>query len=178
MYAIVSLAGKQTILELGAIIDTDHVNAEVGAVLEINEVLSYHDGKAIKIGQPLLDKYTVKAKVLDHGKDKKIRVVHFKRRQNHLKWQGSRAHFTKLQIIEFKGPGVNEVFSEPKSEKKKVATEKAVSADKKVAPKAEKAVKKSAPKSEKVVKKSATKAEKAVKKPAVKKSDSESKDKA
>ena len=167
MYAIVSLAGKQTILELGAIIDTDHVNAEVGTVLEINEVLSYHDGKAIKIGQPLLDKYTVKAKVLDHGKDKKIRVVHFKRRQNHLKWQGSRAHFTKLQIIEFKGPGVNEVFSEPKSEQKVVATEKAVSADKKAAPKSEKAVKKSAPK-----------AEKAVKKPAAKKSDSESKDKA
>ena len=164
MYAIVSLAGKQTILELGAIIDTDNVNAEVGTVLEINEVLSYHDGKAIKIGQPLLDKYSVKARVLDHGKDKKIRVVHFKRRQNHLKWQGSRAHFTKLQIIEFKGPGVKEVFTESKPEKnavvKEVAAEKVVAVDKKPAPKAEKAVKKQAPKK------------------AAKKTDSDSKDKA
>jgi len=118
MYAIVSLAGKQTVLELGAIIDTDAIEAEVGSTLDIQEVLCFHDGKAAQFGTPKLEKFSIKAKVLGHGKDKKIRVVHFKRRQNHLKWQGSRAHFTKLQIVEIAGPGVKEQYVEPKVEKK------------------------------------------------------------
>ncbi len=118
MYAIVSLAGKQTVLELGAIIDTDAIEAEVGSTLDIQDVLCFHDGKAAQFGTPKLEKFSIKAKVVGHGKDKKIRVVHFKRRQNHLKWQGSRAQFTKLQIVEIAGPGVKEKFVEPKAEKK------------------------------------------------------------
>lgn len=143
MYAIVSLAGKQTVLELGAIIDTDAVEAEVGSTFDIQDVLCFHDGKAAQFGSPKLEKFSIKAKVLGHGKDKKIRVVHFKRRQNHLKWQGSRAHFTKLQIVEIAGPGVKEKFVEPKAEKKadaKAPTKAA--ADSKATPK--KAVKSAA----------------------------------
>ena len=119
MYAIVSLAGKQTILELGAYVDTDLVNAEVGSMLDLNEVLCFHDGKALQVGKPLLEKYNIQARVVEHAKAKKIRVVHFKRRQNHLKWQGSRAQYTKLQIMSIKGPGVNEIFVEPKVDNSK-----------------------------------------------------------
>ena len=136
MYAIVSLAGKQTVLELGAILDTDAIEAEVGSTLDIHDVLCFHDGKAAQFGTPKLEKFVIRAKVLGHGKDKKIRVVHFKRRQNHLKWQGSRAHFTKLQIVEITGPGVKEKYVEPKQEKPAAkASEKKSSVSKeKVAP--------------------------------------------
>ncbi|MEC8063968.1 MAG: 50S ribosomal protein L21 [Pseudomonadota bacterium] len=129
MYAIVSLAGKQTILELGAYVDTDLVNAEVGSLLDLNEVLCFHDGKVLQIGKPLLDKYNIQARVVEHAKSKKIRVVHFKRRQNHLKWQGSRAQYTKLQIMSIKGPGVNEVFVEPKDVKSKTEAAKSEKAE-------------------------------------------------
>lgn len=129
MYAIVSLAGKQTILELGAYVDTDLVNAEVGSLLDLNEVLCFHDGKVLQIGKPLLDKYNIQARVVEHAKSKKIRVVHFKRRQNHLKWQGSRAQYTKLQIMSIKGPGVNEVFVEPKDDKSKTEAAKSEKAE-------------------------------------------------
>ncbi len=154
MYAIVSLAGKQTVLELGAIIDTDAIEAEVGSTFDIQDVLCFHDGKAAQFGTPKLEKFSIKAKVLGHGKDKKIRVVHFKRRQNHLKWQGSRAHFTKLQIVEIAGPGVKEKFVEPKAEKKAdaKAPTKAAADKTKAAPK--KAVK-SAPQDKAVSKKPA-----------------------
>ena len=116
MYAIVALAGKQTVLKLGALIDTDLVDANAGDELAIDQVLCFHDGEVAQFGKPHLDKFVVRAKVIEHAKADKIRVVHFKRRQHHLKWQGSRAQYTKLQVVGITGPGVNEKYVEPKAE--------------------------------------------------------------
>ena len=55
--------------------------------------------KEIKIGTPLLKGISVKAKVLEQKKGKKVIVFKKKRRKNYKKTIGHRQNFTVLKIL-------------------------------------------------------------------------------
>ena len=96
MYAIVKTGGKQYKVTEGLVFETELLNAEVNSDVELevllaadeNNVYAGSDAKAVK----------VVAKVVEHGKGKKLNIFTYKAKKNVRKRQGHRQPYTKLQV--------------------------------------------------------------------------------
>ena len=99
MYAVVVTGGKQYKVSEGDVIYVEKINADVDSTVEIDNVLavSKEDGKLV-VGKSELESAKVSAKVLSHGKNKKVIVFKYKRKLDYRKKQGHRQPYTKLQI--------------------------------------------------------------------------------
>jgi large subunit ribosomal protein L21 len=102
MYAVIMSGGKQYRVQEGDILKLESLSQEVGQPIEFDKILLVGEGDQIKVGQPYLDGNLVKASVLGHGRHKKIKVVKFRRRKHHEKWQGHRQNYTEVKITEIK----------------------------------------------------------------------------
>ena len=100
MYAVVKTGGKQYKVTKGEVIKVEKLDAEVGSEVDLPDVLMVIDGDNVQVGTPVLENAMVKAKVLEHGKDKKVIVFKKKRRKGYKKKRGHRQHFTTLEIQE------------------------------------------------------------------------------
>lgn len=99
MYAIIETGGKQYRVQEGDIIQIEKLDAEVGNNVSFDKVLAVsNDDGSVVFGKPLLEDKKVEAKVLEHGKDKKIIVFKYKAKKNERKKQGHRQPYTKVQI--------------------------------------------------------------------------------
>ncbi len=102
MFAVVKTGGKQYTVTPGEVLRVEKLNAEVGSEVELPEVLMVADGDDVKVGTPTLEGAFVKAKVIEHGKAKKVIVFKKKRRKGYKKKRGHRQHFTTIEIQEVK----------------------------------------------------------------------------
>lgn len=100
MYAVIMSGGKQYRVQTGDIIKLETVSFKEGETIAFDKVLLVGEGDSIQFGQPYLDKGVVKAVVLSHGRHKKIKIIKFKRRKHHEKWQGHRQNYTEVKITE------------------------------------------------------------------------------
>ena len=98
MYAIVESGGKQFKVSQGDTIVVEKVAAEVGDTIVLDKVFFVSAESGVKVGSPVLSGARVTAKVVDHGRDKKIVVFKYKSKKNYHKKQGHRQPFTKLLI--------------------------------------------------------------------------------
>ena len=98
MYAVIQTGGKQYRVVEGDTMKVEKLAAEEGASVELDKVLMIADGADVKIGKPYLDGGRVTATVKFHGRAKKVKIIKFRRRKNHLKRQGHRQWFTELEI--------------------------------------------------------------------------------
>lgn len=98
MYAIVESGGKQFKVSQGDKIFVEKVNAEIGETVSLDKVFLVSDDGNVRIGSPTLAGAKVVAKVLLHGRAKKIVVFKYKSKKNYHKKQGHRQSFSKLQI--------------------------------------------------------------------------------
>ncbi|MBF0470428.1 MAG: 50S ribosomal protein L21 [Gammaproteobacteria bacterium] len=98
MYAVVKTGGKQYRVSEGQVLRVEKLDAEVGASLELSDVLMVADGSEIKVGAPYVEGGKVSATVKAHGRDDKVMIVKFRRRKHHMKRQGHRQYFTELEI--------------------------------------------------------------------------------
>ncbi|MBN2366112.1 MAG: 50S ribosomal protein L21 [Calditrichaeota bacterium] len=98
MYAIVDIAGKQFRAEENKILKVPYLHQEVGELVEFDNVLLMGDEKETKIGNPLVKDAKVSAKILEHGRDKKVIVWKKKRRKGYQVKRGHRQNFTRIQI--------------------------------------------------------------------------------
>jgi large subunit ribosomal protein L21 len=80
------------------VIKVEKIEAEKGATVELDQVLMVGEGEDVKIGAPFLEGGKVTAKVVDHGRREKIKIIKFKRRKNHRKQMGHRQYFTQIEI--------------------------------------------------------------------------------
>lgn len=104
MYAVIKCGSKQYIVKEGQKIKIEKVKLESGELFEINKVLLIDEkNKKIKIGKPFVNKAKVSAEIIAHKREKKIKIIHFKRRKHHMKQQGHRQWFTEIKIIKIKG---------------------------------------------------------------------------
>lgn len=104
MNAVIKYGSKQYIVKEGQKIKIEKVKLEVGELFEINKVLLIDEkNKKIKIGKPFVTKAKVSAEIIRHKREKKIKIIHFKRRKHHIKQQGHRQWFTEIKIIKIKG---------------------------------------------------------------------------
>lgn len=98
MYAIVESGGKQFKVSEGDTIVVEKVTAEVGDTVILNKVFLLSSDGGVKVGSPFVNNAQVIAKVVSHGRDKKIVVFKYKSKKNYHKKQGHRQPFTKLVI--------------------------------------------------------------------------------
>lgn len=100
MYAVIDLAGKQFTVRPEDSIRVPLLDAEVGSVIQCDNVLLYSDEGDLRVGKPNLDNIKVTAEVVEHGREKKIIVFKMKRRKKYRKKNGHRQDFTLLKIKE------------------------------------------------------------------------------
>jgi len=166
MYAVFSTGGKQYRATTGDIIKVEKLEAEKGSTVELEQVLMVGEGEDVNVGSPYIEGGKVLAKVVEHGRGEKIKIIKFKRRKHHLKRQGHRQYFTALEITDIVAAG------KPKA---KAAAEAPAEKPEEAKPAAKKAASKKAASKKAAAKKTASK-KKVAKKTAAKKAEaSESK---
>ena len=98
MYAVIKSGGKQYRVESGAKLRVEALIAEVGANVSFEEVLLVGTGDGVKVGAPLVSGALVKATVVGHGRDDKVRIFKLRRRKHYQKSQGHRQSYTEVRI--------------------------------------------------------------------------------
>ncbi|MFQ5480641.1 MAG: 50S ribosomal protein L21 [Thermodesulfobacteriota bacterium] len=102
MKAVVKTGGKQYVVTEGDTLRVEKLAGEVGATINLEDVLSVGEGKDIKVGAPTVEGASVKAEIVEHGRGKKIIVFKKKRRKGYKKKQGHRQDYTGIKIEEIK----------------------------------------------------------------------------
>lgn len=98
MYAIVDTGGKQYRVEPGAMLRVETLPGEVGKTVELKQVRLVHGENGIMVGRPWVEKATVSAEILRHGRTRSIMVFKKKRRKNYRRTKGHRQGFTEIRI--------------------------------------------------------------------------------
>jgi large subunit ribosomal protein L21 len=103
MYAVIRTGGKQHRVAKGDHIKVEKLNGDVGATVEIDDVLLIAGDSDPKIGQPVVSGAMVTAKIVAQGRHPKIRVFKKQRRLGFHKTIGHRQPFTELEITGIQG---------------------------------------------------------------------------
>jgi large subunit ribosomal protein L21 len=98
MYAIIKTGGKQYRVAEGDKIFIEKLAVPAESEVTFDEVLAVVNDGDVKIGSPVVQGAKVTAKVLEHGKEKKILVFKYKAKSNYRRRQGHRQPFTKVVI--------------------------------------------------------------------------------
>ena len=99
MYAIVDFKGTQFRVEKDRTIKVPYMSElEVGAEIEMQNVLLLHTDKDTVVGTPTVKNAKVLAEITKHFKDKKVIVFKKKRRKGYEKKQGHRQNYTEIKI--------------------------------------------------------------------------------
>ena len=98
MYAIIEIGGTQCKVSKSSRIHVPKMETETGKSITLDKVLLIVDKENVTIGKPFVTGAKVQAKVLSHGKDKKILVFKKKRRKDYKVLKGHRQDYTELQI--------------------------------------------------------------------------------
>ncbi|OQB25200.1 MAG: 50S ribosomal protein L21 [Firmicutes bacterium ADurb.Bin182] len=97
MYAVIQTGGKQYKVSEGDEIFVEKLEAEPGSEVAF-DVLLLSDDTGVRVGKPVLSGVEAKARVIEHGKNKKVVVFKYKPKKNYRKKQGHRQPFTKVEI--------------------------------------------------------------------------------
>lgn len=97
-WAIIRTGGKQYKVSEGQSVDIEKLSKKDGESVNFDEVLLVSNDGSVKVGKPLVEKSSVKAKVISTFKDKKVRVVKYKSKSRYLRTNGHRQTKTKVLI--------------------------------------------------------------------------------
>jgi len=98
MYAVVHTGGKQYKVTPGEVIKVEKLPGEVGDELELQDVrLVVQEGEC-KIGTPTIENASIKVKIVEHGKNKKVTIMKKKRRKGYKVKKGHRQPYTAIEI--------------------------------------------------------------------------------
>ncbi|HJR11221.1 MAG TPA: 50S ribosomal protein L21 [Rhodanobacteraceae bacterium] len=103
MYAVIVTGGHQYRVEQGAVLRVEKLDAEPDAAVTFDQVLLVGEGEAVTVGTPNVAGASVTAKVRNHGRADKVRIVKFRRRKHHRKQMGHRQHYTEIEITGIAG---------------------------------------------------------------------------
>ena len=98
MHAIIRTGGKQYRVSAGDKLNVETLAVAADGDVQFDDVLMIADGDDIQFGTPLVEGARVMAKVIEHGRGEKIRVVKFKRRKHYHKQMGHRQNYTRVEI--------------------------------------------------------------------------------
>ena len=143
MYAIALSGGKQFKVEQNSVIRVPSLDLPVGEKLRLEQILLFNHDDRVEVGNPYIEGAYAEARVVQHGRQKKINIVKYKRRKDYRRKLGHRQGYTELVIDSIvPGSGKKAVPEKVEKELKKPA-ESGTKPEKKPAAKP-KAVKKEA----------------------------------
>lgn len=102
-YAVVKIFGRQYKVVEGEKIKTNFIDADVDTSMSFPEVLMINKSGDLKIGEPQIKGAKVTAKVVSHGREDKILVFKYLRKNKSKKMHGHRQDFTTLSITSIEG---------------------------------------------------------------------------
>ncbi len=130
MFAVIRIGGKQYLVQEDEILKVESLKEKEGKEITIKDILLISSGKDAEIGEPNLSKAKVSAKIIKHGKAKKIVVFKYKRRKGYRKKQGHRQQYTELKIGKIIGEKIKPLSKKTtqtrKKESPKLSTKKSV----------------------------------------------------
>jgi large subunit ribosomal protein L21 len=100
MYAIVKTGGKQYRVEQGQTLLVEKLAVDEGAKVSLQPLL-YRGDDDIVDGDDLA-KVTVEAKVVEHTRGPKLRIVKFKPKRGYRRRTGHRQDLTRIEITQIK----------------------------------------------------------------------------
>jgi len=103
MYAIFETGGKQLKAEVGDKLFVEKLEVEEGQEVVFDQVLLVGDNGKVKVGTPTLSGAKVVAKVVKHGKQRKVLVFKYKAKTNHDILRGHRQPYTLVEITNIEG---------------------------------------------------------------------------
>ena len=98
MYAVVKTGGKQYRVSEGDRLRVETLVAEAGDSVQLDTILMVGEGDNVKVGTPTVSNASVTAKVIDHGRADKVKILKFRRRKHHMKRMGHRQNYTEVEI--------------------------------------------------------------------------------
>ena len=102
-YAVVKIFGRQYKVSEGQKIKANFIDADVDTTMSFSEVLMMNKGGELKIGEPQVNGAKVTVKVVAHGREDKILVFKYLRKNKSKKMHGHRQDFTTLAITSIEG---------------------------------------------------------------------------
>ena len=103
MYAVIKTGGKQYRVQEGDNIFVEKLASDVDSEVVFDQVLAVVNDGDVKVGTPVVEGAKVTAKVLEQGKEKKIRIFKYKAKSNYRRRQGHRQPYTKVAIEKIEG---------------------------------------------------------------------------
>ncbi len=95
MYAVIEVGGKQYMVSKGDRIKVEKMDVPEDQEVSFDALFVKKDDGSVEFG-----KGKVKAKVIAHGKHKKIIVFKYKPKKNYKRWKGHRQLYTEIGIEE------------------------------------------------------------------------------
>ncbi|HZN53823.1 MAG TPA: 50S ribosomal protein L21 [Candidatus Polarisedimenticolaceae bacterium] len=99
MYAVIRTGGKQHRVSVGDVVRVERLDAETGAAIIFDEVLSVGEGESLKVGAPTVSGAAVRGTVVEQGRGEKLLIFRYRRRQNASRRRGGhRQSYTAVKI--------------------------------------------------------------------------------
>ncbi len=102
MYAVIKTGGKQYRVEEKAILRVEKLDAAVGDTVPLGQVLML-GGDTVRIGRPVVEGAVVTARVVRHGRGRKIHGFTYKAKKNVRRRYGHRQPFTEVVVDSIAG---------------------------------------------------------------------------
>ncbi len=103
MYAVIKTGGKQYKVEEGQTLEIEKLATEPGESIELDVLLvADEEAGTAKVGMPTVSGASVSAKVVEHGRGEKVRVIKYKPKSRYRRVAGHRQPFTKVLIEKIK----------------------------------------------------------------------------
>jgi ribosomal protein L21 len=100
MYSVIECGGFQHKITVGETLKVPKMDAKVGDVVTVSNVLLHANGEAVTIGAPLVSGAAVTLEVLNQGKGDKVLSFKRKARKRYRKTIGHRQQFTEVLVTE------------------------------------------------------------------------------
>jgi len=100
MFAVIKTGGKQYRVAANDVLKIEKLEAEVGDIVQIGNVLACGEGESVTFGAPFVDGASVAVEVVEQGKAKTVIAFKKRRRQNSRRKIGHRQLLTTVRISE------------------------------------------------------------------------------
>lgn len=151
MFAVIKTGGKQYRVAANDLLKIEKLEAKVGDIVEIGNVLAHGEGENVTFGAPFVDGAMVTAEVVEQGKNRTVIAFKKRRRQNSRRKIGHRQLLTTVRIAEILLGGAKpskKAAAKAEAKGPEAKAEVAAEAKAEAAPKEPKAKKEAAPKAE------------------------------
>lgn len=97
-YAVIATGGRQVRVQPGETLLVDRLAAQAGDEVTFDRVLMLGQESGVKIGTPVVEGATVRARVLSEERGQKVRIYKKKRRKMYRRQGGHRQWFSLVRI--------------------------------------------------------------------------------